>query len=144
MSLQTKRKVAQALSVPLFYIKSKTPRQLLALYKRCKQGSLPFPSMRKQTFNGKIFLVPSSPMGRKTYARVVLNPNPLMADLVVAASRMAIKGAKRMKKDILKQAILNKLIKLKIPEPVLFARRRKPKAVVKFVPQPIRRVPDVF
>ena len=148
MSLQTKRKVAQALSVPLFYIKSKTPRQLLTLYRRCTRGSLPFPSMRKQTFNGKIFLVPNTPLGRRTYAKVILNPNPLVEDLQTAASRLGIKGGKRVKKDILKQAILNKLIKLKVPEPVLFVRKRKPKPVVKVIknssPQPIRRVPAVF
>ena len=144
MSLQTKRKVAQALSVPLFYIKSKTPRQLLTLYKRCTKGSLPFPSMRKQTFNGKIFLVPNTPLGRKTYARVILTHNPLMKDLTIAASRIGIKGAKHMKKDILKQGILNKFMKLKIPEPILFAKKRNPKTVVKYVPQPIRRVPEVF
>ena len=144
MSLQTKRKVAQALSVPLFYIKSKTPRQLLTLYKRCTKGSLPFPSMRKQTFNGKIFLVPNTPLGRKTYARVILTPSPLMTDLIIAASKMGIKGAKRMKKDIIKHAILNKFVKLKIPEPVLFATSRKPKTVIKFEQQPLRRVPEVF
>ena len=148
MSLHTKRKVAQALSVPLFYIKSKTPRQLLTIYKRCTRGALPFPPMRKHTFNGKIFLVPSTPLGRKTYANVILSPNPLAADMATAASRLSIKGAKGMKKNTLKQAIINKFIQLKIPEPVLFSRSRKPKAIVKIIknstPQPIRRVPDIF
>ena len=145
MSLQTKRKVAQALSVPLFYIKSKKPKQLLDIYRKCTRGILPTPPLGKYKFNGKIFLIPTSlPMGKSTYARVFLKTSATKDDMIKVAQKLMIKIAPTMKKRALKQAIYAEMLRRKIPEPVLFSRCRRSKKQIINTPMSLRNIPNVF
>ena len=120
MSVQVKKNLADKLSIPYNWIKSKKPEQLLSIYRRCKTASLPFPSMRKFTFNGKIYLIPKTRLGQQLYGKVILTTRPLKGDVIKAATKYKIKMAKNITKDTLLSAITTKLIAIGTPEPILF------------------------
>ena len=120
MSVQTKKELAEKLSVPYNYIKAKKPEELLNIYKRCKSGPLPYPPMRKFIFNGKIYLIPKTKLNRVLYGKVFLTPSPIKEDVIAAASKLKIKMPQKITKDNLLTAIKTKFISMGITEPIHF------------------------
>ena len=111
-----KRKLALSLSVPYFYFKSKSSRQLLNIEKRCN-GPLPLPPMRYFTFEGKKWLLPKTPLAQATFAKVFLVKTPKKADLIRAAKKLGIDTDNAPVKALL-QAITANIKERKCAEPI--------------------------
>ena len=112
-----KKKFAELMSVPYFYIKSKKFRQLEQIYRRCKGNVLPVPPMHRYVFNNKVFLIPPNlPIGRGLYANIFLR-KPLKKDLIKAGRKLRL-STNNVTKEQLIERIVNIMRALKIPDPV--------------------------
>ena len=132
MSLRTKTQLAKKIGVPVSYIKAKSAKGLLTIYKKCISKDMPFPPIgTKMIYKDKLYGIPRTRLGNKLYAKVFLDPTPQKNALVMAAKKMKIKDANKLTKSLIRQALTAKMIAIGFREPVLIMSLKGRKKFIK-------------